>query len=150
MWFSLRHRPSNAVPTCLPYADVMAAVRSAVLLSAGPFNAPAHMLKPASSPRRAAPVAFDARYTCSSRSAVSADRSDAAPVWLATVAEVDAAAVVGDVFLVSLLSDPLLLPQAAAVRARATSGTAVRMRALRCMGLLLVGVGTVGNGRGVT
>jgi hypothetical protein len=58
--------------------------------------------------------------------------------------------VVVDVFLVSLLVDPLLLPQAAAVRARATSGTAVRMRALRCMGVLLVGVGLVENGRGVT
>jgi hypothetical protein len=50
----------------------------------------------------------------------------------------------------SLLLEPLLLPHAAAVRARATSGTAVRMRALRCMGLLLVGVGVVEKGCGVT
>ena len=36
----------------------------------------------------------------------------------------------------------------ATVRARATSGTAVRMSALRCMTVLLVGGGMVGNGVG--
>src|SRR6478736_6745781 len=137
MWSSLRHRPSNAVPTSLPYAEVTAAVRSAVLLSAGPFSAPAHSLKPVVSPRSAAPVALDARYTCSSRSDVSFARSVAAPVCDATAAVVWASPIVVVLvfLLASLLLEPLLLPHAAA--ARATSGTAVRMSALRCMVVLL-------------
>src|SRR6476661_3130451 len=102
MWSSLRHRPSNAVPTSLPYAEVTAAVRSAVLLSAGPFSAPAHSLKPVMSPRRAAPVALDARYTCSSRSDVSFARSVAAPVCDATAAVAGAVVELG-LLLVSLL-----------------------------------------------
>jgi hypothetical protein len=72
------------------------------------------------------------------RSEVSFARRVAAPVCdaraVAAGAEVD-----DDLEPLSLLLDPLLLPHAAAVRARATSGAAVRMSALRCMGLLLGG-----------
>src|SRR3954453_9382449 len=100
------------------------------------------------SPRRAAPVAFDARYTCSSRSEVSFARRVAAGVCDAMAADA-VAEVVELVFLVSLLLDPPLLPHAAAVRARATSGTAVRMSALRCMVVLLWWLGGSVCGRGV-
>src|SRR4051812_44579350 len=92
------------------------------------------------SPLRAAPVALEARYTCSVRSDVSFARSADAPDSDARVAAAGAVDAVGLVPLLLLL-EPLLLPQAAAVRASATSGTAVRMSALRDMGVLLWWVG---------
>jgi hypothetical protein len=64
----------------------MAFVRSAVLELVGPLRAAALASNPFVSPRRAAPVARAARYTCSVSRPESPARSSEAPVVLVAAA----------------------------------------------------------------